>query len=55
MNKITNIYNKVTDTIENVILSLKTYEDLVVKFITKNPRTTVWMWLGTIYLTWRLS
>lgn len=55
MNKLKDVYNKVTDVVENVILSLRTYEDIVVKFITKNPRTTVWIWLGTIYLTWRVS
>ena len=55
INKLKIFAGNVQDTLETVVLSLKTYEDLLVNFVTKNPRTTIWIWIGTLYLTWRLS
>lgn len=55
MNKIKEVITNIWNKVETVFLSLKTYEDIVVKFISNNPRTTVWIWLGSLYLTWRLS
>lgn len=55
INKLKEYLFKAQDIFENVVLSLKTYEDVITKFISNNPRTTIWIWLGTLYLTWRLS
>lgn len=55
LNKLKNFCVVVWDKVENIFLSLNTYEDIVCKFISNNPRTTVWIWLGTLYLTWRIS
>lgn len=55
MNKIKIFIGNVQDTLETVVLSLKTYEDIVVGFVSNNPRTTMWIWAGTLYLTWRFS